>query len=64
MNRQDIELAISESKRFIEKAEYALTFSNEVDHKHFFGNGSANAAMKRSSLDASKALSAMRNSKD
>jgi len=61
MNKQDIELAIAESKRFIEKAEHALSFT-KPDDKYFFGNGSANGAMKRASLDASKALSKMRNS--
>lgn len=55
--KKEIEEAIKEAKRFLEKAQDA---SVEMNIGDWFYGGSCNASMKRSSLDLSKALVKLR----
>ena len=63
---QNIETCIQEAQRFLLRAKAALKFHKDERvyyknaDKHTYGEGIANAAVKRSSLDLTRALAQLR----
>ena len=58
MRRDDLELAVAEAKRFLERAELALSADYNPDYLYLYGPEFA--AVKRASMDLTKALPNLR----
>lgn len=58
MRRDDLELAVAEAKRFLERAERALNAPHPPDYPYMYGPECA--AVKRASMDLTKALPNLR----
>ncbi|RRJ85924.1 hypothetical protein EG850_11095 [Gulosibacter macacae] len=58
MRRSDLEEAVAEARRFLDRAERALSADHDPDYPYLYGPEAA--AVKRASMDLTKALPKLR----